>query len=79
MRPWFRKVAGVGLLVALTAGCATSAPPAATKEQRAKTLARAQEYCRKKGLVMRAGPADATPTRPGQAQPELQFRCVKTK
>ena len=80
MRPWFRKVAGIGLLFAL-AGCATPSPssPAAAKEQqRAKAMARASEYCRKRGLVMRAGNADA-PARPGQAQPELQFHCVKAR
>ena len=75
MRSWFRRVAGIGLLVAL-AGCASPSPSAATREQHAKAVVRASEYCRKKGLVMRASNAD-TPTRPGKAQPALQFRCVK--
>jgi putative hemolysin len=68
----------MGLLVAL-AGCASSSSPVGTKEQQhAKAVARASEYCRKQGLVMRASGA-AAPSRPGQAQPELQFRCVKAK
>lgn len=75
MFPWVAKVIGVGLAVAL-AGCASS--PTAKEQQRAKAVAQATEYCKKKGLVMRASNA-ATPTRSGQAPPELQFHCVKAK
>jgi len=41
-------------------------------------VARATEYCKKKGLVMHPSNA-AAPARSGQASPELQFHCVKGK
>jgi len=77
MRRWFPKVAGLGLVLALAA-CASPSAPASKEQQRAQAVARATEYCRKKGLVMQAG-SPAAPARPGQARPELQFHCVKAK
>jgi len=75
MSPWVAKVAGMGLVVAL-AGCASS--PTAKEQQRAKAVAQATEYCKKKGLVMRVSNVEA-PTRSGQVASDLQFRCVKPK
>jgi hypothetical protein len=79
MHSWFAKFAGVSLVVALV-GCSAFGPTsaaAAKEQQRAKAVARATEYCKKKGLVMRPGGAEA-PTR-GQVPSELQFHCVKAK
>ncbi len=41
-------------------------------------MAKATEYCKKKGLVMHLDDPQA-PARPGQVSPELQFHCVKAK
>ena len=59
-------------------GAASPSAPTSKEQQRAKAVARATEYCKKKGLVMRASNAEA-PTRPGQAPSELQFHCVKAQ
>jgi hypothetical protein len=67
----------MGLVVALAA-CASSPSATAKEQQHAKAEARATEYCKKKGLVMRVSNA-RTPTRAGQAPSELQFHCVKAK
>ena len=66
-------------LSAVLAGCAAGpdAAPSA-RQQHARSVARAAEYCRSKGLAMRAGASDQ-PTRPGQAASDFQFRCVKTR
>ena len=78
MSPWGARIAGMGLVVALAA-CASSPSASTAKEQQhAKAAARATEYCKKKGLVMRVSNVQ-TPTRAGQAPSELQFHCVKAK
>jgi len=77
MPRWFPKVAGMGLVVALAA-CASASAPASKEQQRAQAVARATEYCKKKGLVMHPSKA-AAPARSGQASPKLQFHCVKDK
>ena len=72
-----RQLVVLALLV--LAGCAGTAPDASSAgaEQRAKALQKASAYCRKKGLVMQPAKNADMPTRPGQAVPEVQFRCVK--
>ena len=80
MAPWIASF-GVVLLTTL-AGCASPAPSSGrgaiplTQEQRAKALKQAAAYCKKKGLVMRAGNAE-TPTRAAPSRSEVPFRCVK--
>ena len=77
MSPWVARVAGIGLVVALAA-CASSPASTSKEQQHAKAAARATEYCKKKGLVMRVSNVQ-TPPRAGQAPSELQFQCVKAK
>ena len=69
------------VLAAALAGCANAPEPSAAamaRKQHALAVARAAEYCRGKGLGMRANPSDA-PTRPGPAAADFQFRCVKQR
>ena len=75
-------VAAVVAGLAGLAGCAgpepALSPAAAARKQHALAVAHAAEYCRQKGLAMRASPADE-PTRPGQASSDFPFRCVKAR
>ena len=72
----------VAAVVAGLSGCVGGPEPstasAAARKQHALAVARAAEYCRQRGLAMRAGPADE-PTHPGQASSDFPFRCVKTR
>ena len=85
MAAWLSLSAGAAVAVVLLvafAGCASGpAPPtgaALARQQHALAVARAAEYCRSKGLVMRTRPADA-PTRAGQVASDLHFHCVKDR
>jgi hypothetical protein len=73
---WFSML-GVLASIALTAGCAASAPVAGPgSTPYAQSVQRAAAYCKKKGLFLRMDAAPP-PARPGKPDPELQFRCVK--
>ena len=66
--------------IALTAGCAGGSAPVAGpgSTQYAQSVQRAAAYCKKKGLFLRMDTAPP-PARPGNPDPELQFRCVKSR
>ena len=70
----------VAAVVASLCACAgpepALSPAAAARKHHALAVARAAEYCRQKGLAMRATPTEE-PTRPGQAASDFPFRCVK--
>jgi hypothetical protein len=75
------RLAVAATVVAGVSGCAASEPStaaAAARRQHALAVAHAADYCRQKGMAMRASPADA-PTHPGQASSDFQFRCVKAR
>ena len=85
MAAWLSPGAGAAVAAALLAACAGCAigsdPPtgaARARQQHALAVARAAEYCRGKGLVMRTNPADV-PTASGQVASDVQFRCVKAR
>jgi hypothetical protein len=85
MAAWLSPSAGAAVaaaLLAARAGCASGpAPPtgaALARQQHALAVARAAEYCRSRGLVMRTRPSDA-PTRAGQVASDLHFRCVQDR
>ena len=78
MLRWFSLLAAMATL-AMAAGCAASAPQTGPgSPQYSEAVKRASAYCKKKGLWLRME-TPPTPTRKAQAEPELQFRCVKSK
>ena len=78
MARWFSLLVTLAT-VASAAGCAASAPQTGPgSPQYIEAVQRASAYCKKKGLSLRMD-SPPTPTRKGQAAPELQFRCVKAR